>query len=459
MSMRIGPPECSVLYQGFRTLISGTGLISEPPITSMKAKVFSVVTAAMLALLMVAQAVEAQPSYTPKELVFTVYADGFVAVDYTAVVDPTRARVNITLFGALYQDMMVEDQDGLPLDYSPVDEGLTVDTLGSTAVYVSYVAPDLTGKSAQVWTFMVSSPIPSSILLPEDATIIDLNVVPLKIGILNGIPLLTMPAGDVEVAYTIAIVGTREHALILIKDAESTIDAIKVRGISAPEAEALLQQAYAAFNAERYVEAEQYAKQAKASAQGAEDAASSAEEAIDAASASVSTAKAERRTAGLDTAEELLQQAEEAYEAGDYAGAETLAGQARDAAAEATAPRNPLVWVVVVVAVAALAMVVVLTLRRRKPAIDISRDVVDLDNVFDRYPHLRFDDREVLRFLAEAGGEAFASEIRERFDIPRTSAWRMIRRLQREGIVEIRNVGGQSLVRIRPEHRGGRGAA
>ena len=44
--------------------------------------------------------------------------------------------------------------------------------------------------------------------------------------------------------------------------------------------------------------------------------------------------------------------------------------------------------------------------------------------------------------------EAFAAEIRERFNVPRTSLWRMIRRLEREEVVEVQSIGGQSLVRI-----------
>ncbi|KON30089.1 hypothetical protein AC482_04780 [miscellaneous Crenarchaeota group-15 archaeon DG-45] len=428
---------------------------------SAKAIATSVLAIAVLALMAATPPGEAQPSYTPYELVFTVYADGYAAVDYTAVVDPTRARIDIALFGSLYQDLTVEDQDGLPLDYSSADGGLTMDTLGSTSVYVSYVTPDLTAKSAQIWSFSASSPIPCGILLPEGSTIVDLNVVPLEMGILDGSPLLTMPAGAVEVSYTVAFVGTREHALALIRDAEATITAVAARGIAAPEAEALLGKAYEAFEAERYTEAEQHAAQAKASAQSVEAAASSAEGAMNAASASISAARGEGRTEGLDAAEELLQRAEASYEAGDYGGAEALAVQAQAAAKEAKASRLPISWIAVPVAVvAALALfVVVFVLRRGEPAAEDYTGAVDLEGMFERYPHLRFDDREVLRFMADSGGEAFATEIRERFDMPRTSAWRMIRRLQREGIVDVRNVGGQSLVRIRPEHRGKGGGA
>ena len=64
-------------------------------------------------------------------------------------------------------------------------------------------------------------------------------------------------------------------------------------------------------------------------------------------------------------------------------------------------------------------------------------------------------DREVVRYLAEFGGEAFAYEIRERFDLPRSSAWRLIRRLAGLEIVEEVKVGNQSLVKILEKYREG----
>lgn len=432
----------------------------------MKAKSKAVPFIVIIALLMAAEAVLAQPSYSPSELVFTVYADGVVAIDYTTDVDPTQARVNITLFGSLYQDLIVEDQDGLPLDFSTIDGGLTVDTLASASVSFYYVTPDLTNKLAQTWVFSVSTNISSSILLPEEATITDLNVDPLTMSSLDGRPILTMPAGEVVVTYTIGIVGTREHALALIKDAETTIETIKAGGIVMEEAEAVLQQAYAAFDAENYVEAEQYAAKSKTLAEEIESAASSAEEAIDSASTSISAARDEGRTVGLDEAEMLLKQAEESYETGDYEGATSLAEQSQVEAEKAEEPEEPeepekpqppYTWIVLGAVAIAFVLAAAVFALRGKPAEEVEGEV-DLEALFEEKPQLRLDDRDVIRFLAESGGEAFASEIRERFGIPRTSAWRMIRRLQREDVVEVRQIGGQSLVRIRPKYRRG-GAA
>lgn len=67
-----------------------------------------------------------------------------------------------------------------------------------------------------------------------------------------------------------------------------------------------------------------------------------------------------------------------------------------------------------------------------------------------RIRDLRSEEVEVLRFLKERGGRVLESELRERFpDIPRTSMWRLIRRLERQGIVRVRKVGLQNLVEMK----------
>lgn len=53
-------------------------------------------------------------------------------------------------------------------------------------------------------------------------------------------------------------------------------------------------------------------------------------------------------------------------------------------------------------------------------------------------PYLRNDDKELLDFLCEKEGSAFESEIRNKFVLPRTSLWRLIKRLEREDLIEIR---------------------
>lgn len=65
-------------------------------------------------------------------------------------------------------------------------------------------------------------------------------------------------------------------------------------------------------------------------------------------------------------------------------------------------------------------------------------------------PQLMKEDREVLEFLAEKEGKAFESEIRQRFpEMPRTSLWRLIKRLEKLEIVEVKKIGLENQVLLK----------
>jgi DNA-binding MarR family transcriptional regulator len=74
-------------------------------------------------------------------------------------------------------------------------------------------------------------------------------------------------------------------------------------------------------------------------------------------------------------------------------------------------------------------------------------------NILTEKPHLRPEDQQVLKFLAEKEGAAFESEIRSKFQIPKTTIWRLVKRLEREELVEIRKAGGQNLIKLRFEDK------
>ena len=411
----------------------------------------------LLSLVVSTPLVMGQEYYSPNEASFTVYDDGYVVVDYTVDVDPTMVRVNVSLFGSLYQNLLILDQDLLILDSTPSGDGLTIDTLGAISASVWYETTDLTGKAGQIWTFAVSTPITSTILLPEGSTIISLSDVPLEMGSLDGRVLLTMPLGDLEISYTIGVVGSKEHALAIISDAEDTIEAIQATGVLTPNADDLLESAYSAYDAGLYSDAEQLAAQAKTSAEGTAADASATSLAIENANAAISDANEDERTEGLEAAQDKLAEAESSYTLGDYTGALELAEEAQDLAESATrkgSGSNMLLYAGLVVVVGGLGAAYMLMGRSKKDP-EVQAVSFDLDKLFGEHPNLRMDDKEVIRFLAQNRGETFAAEVRERFDIPRTSLWRMIRRLEGEGIIEVATIGGQSLVRLDSRYKQG----
>jgi len=166
---------------------------------------------------------------------------------------------------------------------------------------------------------------------------------------------------------------------------------------------------------------------------------------------------------GIVTAQNLLQEAETSYELGNYTDAQDLADQASNSASNATKPEDlgdkgiPYTWILGGLGIAALAAGgYIFTRKKPEKTIQIERKKeYDLEKMMSDYTHLRVDDKEVLRFIANKGGESFAAEIRDRFEIPRTSLWRMIRRLEGEEVIEVDNIGGQSLVRLNSKYVSG----
>jgi len=57
----------------------------------------------------------------------------------------------------------------------------------------------------------------------------------------------------------------------------------------------------------------------------------------------------------------------------------------------------------------------------------------------------------MISFIFNNGGQALESELRKKFLQPRTTMWRAVKRLERQGIIEIKKKDMQNLVRIKKE--------
>jgi len=78
-----------------------------------------------------------------------------------------------------------------------------------------------------------------------------------------------------------------------------------------------------------------------------------------------------------------------------------------------------------------------------------SIETPDPENIFQLRPNLREDDKEIVNFIFNNGGQALESELRKKFLQPRTSMWRAVKRLERQGIIEIVKKDLQNLVKLR----------
>ncbi|MCW4012738.1 MAG: hypothetical protein NWF07_07070 [Candidatus Bathyarchaeota archaeon] len=409
-----------------------------------------------LAIFMIlALIIQVQPvcaASTPQETTIDVQSDGVTRIAYLFTAESTSLQTNITLLGENIENLFIVNEDGLPLEYIEGNE-ITVYSLGSSLVNLTYLTADLTSKAGIIWALEFDSPISTEILLPNGATIINLNNIPLEIDTVDDRTQLVMPAGLIEVSYTINIIDSETLAQDAINAAEEAIHAAQLIDVVVDEAEYLLFNAENLYQQGSYLEAEEKASQAIGIVNAQVEAKQYADSKLSAAEAAINVARDAGRTDGLADAEALYASAVEASESGDYDQASVLADQALDAAIHASKTTD-YTLIIAGIAIAGVLVGAYMYTKKKQEASPVHDHIeFDLERLFDEHPELRIEDREVLRYLAENDGEAFAYDIRERFDIPRTSTWRMVQRLQRFEVVDERKVGGQSLINIKPEYR------
>ncbi|MCK5669998.1 helix-turn-helix domain-containing protein, partial [Candidatus Bathyarchaeota archaeon] len=295
--------------------------------------------------------------------------------------------------------------------------------------------------------------------------IIDLGSLPYGLGTIEGKAYLDFDPGDLTVSYLLGLPDLEEPepdpdqvaAEATISEAGDFITEKIGDGITLTAPEATLTEAEALYSQEDYLGAKAKADQALALAGELVQLYGSASSAIDDAEAAISDAQDADRTIGLSDAEAMLEAAVDDFNGGSYVDAVAAAGQAKQLAVASTEPQgssNLLYIGVAVVMVAAVGGYLFMQKNKNESQNpSFSNTLINLDGILSEHPDLRTGDKEVLRFLSENNGEAFASQIRDRFDMPRSTAWRLIHRLEDLEIVEETKVGNQSLIKIRSDYR------
>jgi len=395
---------------------------------------------------------------TPQYLELTVYNDGTVKAVYDVETDPTEVRVDIELFGSSFSNLVVKDDEDLPIEASVQGSTASIDSLGALELNIVYLTSSLTSKEGALWTLNVSIPASTRIILPAGAAIIDLGSLPYGLGTIEGKTYLDFDPGDLSVSYLLGLPEIdlepdpdQFDAEAMISEASEFILEKIGDDISLQAPEAYLVEAESLYAQVNYLEAKAKAEQALSLAVELVQIHDSASSAIDDAEDAITDAQSDGRTEGLSDAVALLQTAIEDFDGGSYVDAVATAGQAEQLAVASSEPPSGLLYIgAAVVLVAGVGGY--LFIQKNKGASQsssFSKKVISLDKILAEHPSLRTEDKEVLRFLSENSGEVFASEIRDRFDMPRSSAWRLIRRLKGLEIIEETKVGNQSLVRIR----------
>ena len=391
--------------------------------------------------------------YTPNSLTIDIFLDGSVNIDYRIEPDPLLARVNVSLPGSIYTDLIAVDQDAIILDWDQNDDGIEVDSIGAEELTISYSTPSLTNKTGSMWTISTDSPSDTLYVLPSDAVLVGLSPTPTSISIVDHRAAITMPQGTNRLSYILGITGTKEHAIVLISQANAKIDEANLLELQITSIEDLFTQAKQAYETGSYNQVEQLSQQiieqviniieleSKAITQ-----ITIAEDLLEQKTGSVSSET-------IDSAQIKLDEANLEYDSGEYTSAFTLAAETVQLLQEAEPKSVQSTWFYGIGLLAILGLGGYLLYSKQKksdisPKPDENQPQVDLDKIFKQKNHLRTDEKAVLRFIEEANG-AFITEIRERFNIPKSTAWRMIKRLEEEGVVAVSQVGRETYLQLR----------
>lgn len=247
--------------------------------------------------------------------------------------------VSIPLLSSSIQNIIILDQLSSPLSYEILNEELVINTLNSTSILIEYDTAGVTTREGPIWTLSLNSTYSLSAILPEGATIIFLNTVPLAITTDQGKNILVMPNGFIEFSYILPLT---------IQEIPSSLEDPETTPVINPQ--------------------------------------------------------------------------------------DNLTNNA-----EPTLDSNSQIFLILPLIAGIFFIVIII--------ITISKRRTEKKRV-DQQPQLRPDDLEVLKFIEESGGKALELNIRKKFIIPKSSSWRLVRRLERLGYVKVTKVGVQNEIEL-----------
>lgn len=264
-----------------------------------------------------------------ESLTLKVYYDGYVQISNVFEINQTYPQVTFNLLTPTPEDLLLVDEQGSLLDYAITETQVNVFSLGASQIKISYFTPNLTYKTGKFWTIALDVPVNTTIILPENATIISLNKVPELIESFNGQVTIIMPSGEIEVSYI------AKHVL---QDQPGSFDLMPI-----------------------------------------------------------------------------------------------------------------IIFSTLLVAVTIVFLFKFLWSKKPQEP-QITGKVLDLDKLFDQNKHLRPEEVQVITFLGENNTTAYEAQIYEKLDLPRTTTWRLLKRLQKMDIINIEKSRRQNIITVRRKY-------
>lgn len=360
--------------------------------------------------IILAALVPAQSFGAVRTLDFTVFPDGTTHISQESTADPQDPELIVSIFGSTVDNFVAQDENGELLSFDISKTKATIQTFGATSVSIDYDTYDLVSKKGKIWTLVIDSPVDYVLNMPEETVIVGMTNFPDLVETVDNRQRLSLPEGENKIEYFFGVSGPAQSAQKAINDAKALISQANNDGIKTIDAQQKLDMAISEYDKKNYVNAEKLAVEAQ------------------------QLAKAE-----IDKAADLL-----------------------------PSPANSFAWfsqnvVGIATSLAAIGGAIsATTLILKKTRSAVKKTIEPLLNKNNDNPEseeievneaetqeMRDDDKRLVSFLEQNGGQAFERDLRKKFLLPRTTMWRAVKRLERQGIIEIEKKEFQNLVRLK----------
>lgn len=443
--------------------------------------------------------VHSQVQYQVNSIFIGILSNGDSVVQYDLRLKTNASEITLPLMGGNINEILVRNYLSKYLVYSfnSSTNEIKINTQNESQVRVTYQTPDLVNKQEREWSFLIDSAFPFTVKLPNDAVVTNLGEQsPSLIRKLGGQNLLSFDKGKISIDYVIGYAGTREQAIISINSAELDLTkaASEHNGIILDEVKRIIQAAKIALNQSNFIDAERLANNASDISAVITESFETSKDMI-----SNATAKIENvQGTNIDTAQasDFISKSNIEFSQGNYPKAleySTLAINSLDNTKQEILSLNTSTFAfILLIPIAASVGIYMFKRHRRKNNSqlqssatikeaqlnsDLSPDTSRENNFIEQKSstkehknndnsiqsdlhkliadiitqkrNLKPEEKEILFYLSDNEGAAFEGEIRNRVILPKTSLWRLIKRLEREDMIEVTKIGGQNLIKLK----------
>lgn len=442
-----------------------------------------------------------QIQYQVNSVFIGILSNGDSIVQYDLHLKTNTSEITLPLVGGNINDILVRNylSKYLAYTFNSVTNEIKINSQNESQIRITYQTPDLVNKQEREWSFLINSAFPFTVKLPNDAVVTNLGEQsPSLIRKLGGQNLLSFDKGRISIDYVIGYAGTREQAIISINSAE--LDLAKAEsehaGINLGDVKDILHKAKTALNQSNFIDAERLANNAS-------DLSGIITESFEISKDTMSNATRkieDLQGMNVDTSQAsgFVSKSNIEFSQGNYPKALEYATLALNSLEPPRQEQEQLflnsssaLYLLLIPFAVSVGFFMMRKYRRKfnphtqsssfkidplksntstntfkennfiekqspieeQTGNESPTDNSDLRNlvtdIINQKGNLKPEEKDILFYISEKEGAAFEGEMRNKFILPKTSLWRLIKRLERENLIEVTKIGGQNLIKLK----------